>query len=201
MTEETSIQREYPNRIPATALFNRLNGELVSVTSSPLGEAQYDENYYIGRPVMYDFGANGDKIEGNILISENGVITDNFKVLAADEQTPTIYEAQLNAMAAQKITKNYPLTKQLNLLVACVNRLGKEHDLLETEEFDALNEMIEYVNYCVQVNQTKKEHYANDPTVNYVSDEAAAEAQSRSMEGGVHEAIGPRTITGGRIWS
>lgn len=200
MTEETT-PREYPNRIPATALFNRLNGELVSVSSSPIGESQYNEDYYIARSVMFDFGDNGDKIEGNVLISKNGVITDNFRVLAADEQTPTIYEAQLNAMAAQKITKKYPLTKQLNLLVACVNRLGAEHELLSTDEFEALNEMVEYVNYCVQVNQTKKEHYANDPTVNYVSDEAAAEALSRSMEGGIHEAIGPRTITGGRIWS
>lgn len=201
MTEETKTPREYPNRIPATALFNRLNGELVSVSSSPLGESQHNEEYYIAREVMYDFGANGDKIEGNILISPNGVITDNFKVLAADEQTPTVHEAQLNAMAAQKITKKYPLTKQLNLLVACVNRLGEEHGLLETEEFDTLNEMVEYINYCVQVNQTKKEHYANDPTVKYISDEAAAEAVSRSMEGGIHEEIGPRTITGGRVWS
>lgn len=201
MTEEITKPREYPNRIPATALFNRLNGTLVSVSSAPFEESQHNEDYYIARPVMYNFGENGDKIEGNILISPNGVIKDNFKVLAADEQTPTIFEAQLNSLAAQKITKTYPLTKQLNLLVACVNLLGKEHDLLETEEFDALNEMIDYINYCVQVNQTKKEHYANDPTVNYVSDESAAEALSKCMEGGVHEELGPRVVTGGRIWS
>ncbi|ABY63050.1 hypothetical protein ST201phi2-1p221 [Pseudomonas phage 201phi2-1] len=201
MTEETVVEREYPNRVPATALFNRLNGELVSVVSVAIEEAQYNESYYIARSVMYDFGANGDKIEGKINISANGVVTDDFKVLAADEQTITIYESQMNALAAEKITSKFPLTKQINLLANAVNKLAAEHDLLKSPEFEALNEMVEFINYCVQVNQTKKEHYANDPTVNYISDKAAADALSRRMEGGVHEEIGAKTITGGRVWS
>lgn len=201
MTEETIVEREYPGRVPSTALFNKLNGELVSVSSVPIEESQHNPEYYIARSVMYNFGEGGDKIEGNIIISPNGAVTDNFKVLAEDEQTPTIYESQMNALAAEKITSRYPLTKQLNLLVACVNRLGQEHGLLELDEFTALNEMVEYINYCVQVNQTKKEYYANDPTVNYITDKALADQQSRAMEGGIHEEIGPRTITGGRIFS
>ncbi len=201
MTEENKTEKQYPNRISATALFNKINGELISVTSVPLDKSQHNKDYYIARSVMYNFGENGDKIEGNILISPNGVVTDNFKVLAADEQSQTVYESQLNTMAAEKITSKYPLTKQLNLLVSCVNSLAADRDLAKTDEFLALNEMVDYINYCVKVNQTKKEHYANDPTVNYISDEDAAEAMSRRMEGGIHEELGPRTITGGRVWS
>lgn len=201
MTDEKTIDREYPSRVPATALFNRINGELISVTSVPVEDSQHNPEYYIARGIMYSFGEDGDKIEGNIIIEPDGTFTDNFRVLAPDEQTPTVYEAQLNAMAAEKITSKYPLTKQLNLVVACVNRLGGEHNLLETDEFKDLNEMIEYINYCVQVNQTKKEYYANDPTVKYYSDKDLADLQSRQMEGGVHEEIGSRIINGGRVWS
>lgn len=188
-------------RIPATALFNKLNGELVSVSSLHIDESQHNPDYYIARPVMYNFATNGDTIEGNLIINKDGSVKDNFKVVAYADRQPTIYESQMNAMAAQKITKKYPLTVQLNVMAACLNKLGEEHSLGDSDEFQALNEMLSYINQCVQINKTKKEFYANDPDTVYISDEALAESLSRKMEGGIHEEIGPRNVTGGSIWS
>lgn len=188
-------------RVPATALFNRLNGEFVTVTSVPISESQHNKEYFIAREVMYYFGVNGDAIEGNIIIDKHGKVTDNFKVVPFKEQRSLVTEAQMNSMASEKITSRYPLTKQFNILVECVTLLGEKHELNESNEFVALKEMVEYIKYCLHVNQTKKEHYRNDPDINYKSDEDIAIESSRRMEGGLHEELGPRTITGGRVFS
>lgn len=198
MTEEIIVTG---GRIKSTALFNRLTGEWVTTTSIPLAESQHNPEYYIAREVDYYFGENGDIIEGKLDIDKFGNVTDNFKVVPYAEQKSVITEAQMNTLAAQKITNRYPITTQLNLVVACVNRLGEEHGLSDSPEFEALNEMVEYINYCVQVNKTKKEHYRDDPDINYKSDEDIANELSRRMEGGIHEELGPRTINGGRIFS
>lgn len=192
-----------PNpRMKATALFNKLNGEFVTVVSLTLADSQHNEDYYIAREVDYLFGPEGDKIVGNLVINPTtGTVTDNFKVVPYAEQTTVITEAQMNAMAAEKITGKYPITSQINLIAKAVMRLGNEAGLMKTDEFDALNEMLEYIEYCLQVNQTKKEHYRNDPDVVYESNAETAARLSRRMEGGVHEELGPRSITGGSVFS
>lgn len=191
-----------PNpRVKATALFNRLNGEFITVTSIPLDESKHDERYYVAREVEYLFGPEGDTIIGKLKLDTAGNFIDDFKVVPFDEQPTVITEAQMNALAAEKITSRYPLAKQINVLATAIGKLGVKVGIEKTDEFEALNEMMEYISYCLQVNKTKKEHYQNDPDVVYESDADTATRLSRSMEGGIHEVLGPRRITGGRVFS
>lgn len=189
------------NRVPATALFNRLNGEFVTITNVSPEESQHDQEYYIHRAIEFDFTEDGDTLIGNLIINPSGTVTDNFKVVPKAEAPVVVTEAQMNAMASEKITSRYPITQQINLLTRAIQRLGEENGLGETEEFQELFEMTEYIKYCLQVNKTKKEHYASDPEVHYESSEDEAARISRSMEGGIHEALGPRKISGGRVFS
>lgn len=185
-------------KIDATALFNRLNGVYYGVSSIPFTDPQHDDNLFIARSVQFDF--SDDVIEGGITINKDGTQVDNFRVISKSEQKNIVTERNLNMQAEQKITKRYPLVTQLNLLVKAVNRLGAEHDLLATDEFTALSEMVSYINQCIQTNQAKKEFYSTNPDVEYYSDERAYEEASARMEGGVHEALGARPVTGGSVF-
>lgn len=185
-------------KLDATALFNRLNGMYYGVSSIPIASSQHNDALFIARSVQFDFSE--DVIEGNIIINSDGTMKDDFRVIKKSEQKNAVTERNLNMQAEQKITKKYPLVTQLNLLVKAVNRLGQEHDLLETEEFEALGEMVSYINQCIQTNQAKKEFYANNPEVEYFSDERVYDEASARMEGGVHEALGARPVTGGSVF-
>lgn len=185
-------------KISSTALFNRLNGMYYAVSSIPFDNPQHDDNLFIARSVMFDY--TNDVIVGGIIINKDGTQTDDFKVIDKSEQKNTVTERNLNMQAEQKITKRYPLVTQVNLLVKAVNRLATEHGLQDTEEFQALSEMVSYINQCIQTNQAKKEFYANNPDVEYYSDERAYEEASARMEGGVHEALGARPVVGGSVF-
>lgn len=187
-------------RVPATALFNKLNGTFVSVAGIPLENFDYDKNYFIARAVEYDFTEDGDVIEGSIIIDAKGNATDDFKVIPRTQQTPATYESTLNELAEEKITKRYPLANQVTLLSKAVVKLGEAAGLADTEEFKNLSEMMDYISLCIKTNQTKKEFYKNDPNTVYYSDSEAAELDSKRFEGGIHELLGPRSIKGGRIF-
>lgn len=186
------------DKVHATALFNRLNGLFVSVSSVPLEQSQHDTSLYEARAVEFSF--LNDYIEGQLIVNDNGTYTDAFEVKDKTEQKEQVFERMLNMQAEQKITKKYPLVTQLNLLVAAVNRLAKEHGLESTEEFVELAEMVSYIDQVIETNQAKKEFYANNPDVEYYSDERVAEEESARMEGGIHEALGPRAVTGGSVF-
>lgn len=188
-------------RVDAIALFNRLNGEYVTVRSGKLEDSDFNSDYYIGRDVQFNFTAEGDQIEGNIIINDDGSETDNFKVVPYGEWTTSVHEAQLNTMAAAKITDKYPLSTQINILSKVLISLGKTAGLEGTEEYDALTEMSDYIEQCLKTNQTKKEFYENDPYTNYVSKQAALDNESRRYEGGLYEELGANVSGGGRVFS
>lgn len=194
MVDDTPVSE----RIDSTALFNKLSGAYFSVTNVPIDQSQHNTEFFEARSVFFDF--TKDIIVGNLIVNGDGTYTDAFSVVPQVDAPEPIHERNLNMQAEQKITKKYPLVTQLNLLTKAVNRLGKEHDLLETEEFQALNEMVSYINQCIQTNQAKKEFFANHPDVEYYSDERLAEEQLARLEGGVHEWLGPRTIDGGFVF-
>ena len=185
-------------KIDSTALFNKLNGIYFGISSIPITDKHHDENLFLARSVQFDFSR--DIIVGNIIVNADGTYTDNFKVIDKDDQKQQVYERNLNRQAEQKITKEYPLVDQLNLLVKAVTLLGGKHDLLETEEFTALTEMVSYINQCIQTNQAKKEFYSTSPDVEYFSDERVSEETSARMEGGIHEVVGARPVTGGSVF-
>lgn len=185
-------------RVTATALFNRINGLFVTVLAMSIEDSQYNKELYEGREVEFDF--NRDVIVGGLTVNDDGTYTDNFKVTPADEQQEVIYEQMLNLQAEQKITKRYPLVDQVNILTQAIQRLGKELDLNETDEFKALSEMTAYIAQVIQANKARKAFYSENPDVTYVTDEEFATEQAARLDGGIHEAIGARSIAGGRIF-
>lgn len=185
-------------RVKATALFNRLNGLFITVLALPIEDSQYDKTLYEGREVEYDF--NRDVLVGGLIVNDDGTFTDNFEVTPADVQQEVIYERMLNLQAEQKITKLYPVIDQVNILTQAIQRLGKELDLNETDEFKALSEMTSYIAQVIQSNKARKAFYSENPDVKYVTDEEFAADQAARLDGGIHEAIGARGVTGGRIF-
>jgi hypothetical protein len=185
-------------RVPTTLLFNKQNGIFFTFVCIPLALAQFDDLLYVGREAMFDHA--NDVVVGGLTKNADGVFEDNFKVIPASEQKEKVYERFLNLQAEQKITKRYPLVDQINLLVAAIQRLAKEHEFTDLPEFKALAEMTSYVDQCIETNQAKKEFYSGNPDVDYYSDERVAAEESAKMEGGIHEAIGPRVVSGGSIF-
>lgn len=185
-------------RISATALFNKQNGVFITPISIPLEESQYDKSLYEGRSILFNFAQ--DVLIGGLIKNADGTFSDAFTVMKQSEQKEKIYEKMLNMQAEQKITKVYPLVNQINLLVKAIQRLGTEHDLLEHPEFTALSEMVSYIDQCIATNQAKKEFYSESPDVDYISDDQLKAELAAKMEGGIHEALGPKPITGGSIF-
>lgn len=185
-------------RVMATALFNKLNGAHVTEVSIPLDQLPFDKDLYVGRSILFNFAE--DVLVGKLIVKGDGVYDDAFTIMKRSEQKEQVYEKTLNMMAEQKITKAYPLVDQVNLLVKAIQRLGKEHDLLEHQEFVDLSEMVSYIDQCIATNKAKKEFYSESPDVEYISDEEADARLATRMEGGIHEDIGPRAIVGGSVF-
>ncbi len=185
-------------KIISTALFNKINGMFCHVVGLGLEQSQYDKELYVGREVEYDFST--DIIVGGLIVNKDGTYTDDFKVIHRDDEGHKVFETQLNMQAEQKITKVYPLVDQINMLVKAVTLLAKEHKLENKPEFKALAEMVSYIDQVIETNQAKKEFFSNNPDVEYYSDERVAAEESARMEGGIHEALGPRPVTGGSVF-
>jgi hypothetical protein len=185
-------------RVSATALFNKQNGVFVTTVGIPFDQSQYDQALYVGRSVLFNFA--DDVLIGKLIINADGTFSDAFSVEKRSDQKEQVFEKMLNMQAEQKITKVYPLVDQVNLLVKAIQRLGQEHDLLELPEFTALSEMTSYIDQCIATNQAKKEFYSESPDVEYISDEQVEADLAIRMEGGIHEALGSRPITGGSVF-
>lgn len=185
-------------RISATALFNKQNGVFITPVGIPFEESQYDKALYEGRSILFNFAE--DVLIGGLIKNDDGTWSDAYTVIKRSEQKEQIFEKMLNLQAEEKITKIYPLVNQINLLVKAIQRLGTEHDLLEHPEFTALSEMVSYIDQCIATNKAKKEFYSESPDVDYITDEQLEIEASARMEGGIHEALGPRGITGGSIF-
>lgn len=184
-----------PGRNPAVALFNKQNGLFISVSSYlPSDMDKIDKNLYFAREVEFDFV--NDMIEGDITINADGSTTDDFKVIDKSEAKPVVYETQLNSRAEYKITQRYPVIEQVNILSRAIRTIAEKTGT----ELPELDELTDYIKLCLETNKTQKEFYRDSPDVVYVSEEEHAETESARFEGGLHEIVGPRDITGGSVF-
>lgn len=182
-------------RNPAVALFNKQNGIYISVSNYlPEDMDKIDTDLYIAREVMFDF--TNDTIEGDIIINKDGTTTDDFKVVDKSEVRPVIYETQLNSRAEYKITKRYPVIEQINILSRSLQLIAEKTGTALPE----LEELTDYIKLCLDTNKAQKEFYRGSPDVTYITEEEHTERESARFEGGLHEIIGPRVITGGSVF-
>lgn len=182
-------------RVDAVLLFNKLNGLFITANSiGPEDHDKIDTTHYVYRAVKFDFV--NDTVEGNLTLNPDGTFTDNFKVVDKSEQTPVIYELQLNAAAEYKITKKYPVIEQINVLSRALGLLAEKAGV----ELPELDEMKDYIKLCLDTNAAQKEFYSENPDVTYITDEERTDTDTRRFEGGLHETLGPRTLTGGSVF-
>lgn len=116
---------------------------------------------------------------------------DDFRIVPIDEVPVPVLEEQLDTLASDKILRDYSYGKQLNILGASILTLA-EHVGCPLPE---LEEMVSAIAETLRKNDLRKESHAANPESNYVSKEDAAATLSRQLEGGLHEALGPRKIS------
>lgn len=176
---------ENTNRVKCQLFFNKVNGKFLhAATFVPLDQIGGQEYVNI---VEADFDMINDKVVG---------LYPDFKVQDRSEGPEEYYEAYADTAMATKITKRYPVVEQVNVLGRALMILAKHHG----EELEELQEMLEYIKLCKDTNRTTKEFYRDSPDYIYVSNDEAAEEHASRFEGGIHEFLGPRELSGGRVF-
>lgn len=181
-------------KLPMLVIFNRVNGEHLWNVSKTDYAPEYDQNLFIVREA--EMSPVEDDVIGKIIVYDDGTLKDDWQVVKRSEQPEVITERNLNMTAEQKITKKYPIVDQINILSRAIKLLGDKTGV----ELEELDEMLSYIKLTTDINRTQKDFYREQSSVRYLSDEEIAEESSRKMEGGVHEWIGPRPVTGGRVF-
>ena len=116
---------------------------------------------------------------------------DDFQIVPIDQVPVLVPEEHLDTLAEDKILRDYSYGKQLNMLSASILKLA-EHVGCPLPE---LEEMVSSIAETLRKNQLRKDSHEANPESQYVSKEQAAATLSRQLEGGLHEALGPRKIS------
>lgn len=118
-------------------------------------------------------------------------IYPDISVVNKTDEPAVFYESALNNVAKNKIFKEYDVIDQLNVMNLCLKRL-LENNGISVPEFDEMNSYIEEVK---RTNDLRKETLISDPNFVFVTKEEEYEQYNLRLEGGLHEALGPREIS------
>lgn len=173
-------------RTLCSLFFNKLNGMFLHA-SSPVDINNIANQEYV-TIVDDQFDFINDIVVGNY---------PDYKIQHRDEATPVFYEAQADTAMSTKITKEYPVVEQVNILGRAISKLAEVHGI----ELPELQEMLSHISLCRDINASTKEFYRDSPDFIYISNEELAEQEAARTEGGLHELYGPRTIAGGRVFA
>lgn len=184
---ETLNAMAVPDRQPALLFFNKANG--IWLNAIP-----YVDPQTLGGHDHLTF------VAADMSMTEDTVIGEypDFKVIAKSDIPPTVTESQLDAAMSAKITVRYPVVQQVNVLGRALLKLAEIHGI--TAELSELNEMLSYIDLCKDNNRTQKEFYRESTEYSYITNAELADLESSRFEGGLHEALGPRTISGGTVF-
>lgn len=177
--------------------FNKISGAHTAVLGW-VEPATLNNEYYI-YVVHENFDFQEDEVRGNY---------PDYEVVRRVDAPLMMFEAQLDLSAQQKITKRYPVINQLNNVGNAIVEIGRvvqsilgDHpDLALVDALVVLDEMNDYITEVKQANKLRKEHYAASPEFVYVSLEQEYADQEAQLEGGLHEAYGPKEVTGGTVF-
>jgi hypothetical protein len=172
-------------RIRALLMFNKVNGAFIAAINynDPATLGGHDHIEY----VEDQFDMLNDKVVGKY---------PDYIVQNKNEGPQPYYEQQADTAMATKITKKYPVVEQVNVVGRALTILAEKAGV----ELPELQEMLSYINLCKEVNASTKEFYRDSPDFIYISNEELADRENEKYEGGLHEALGPREINGGRVF-
>lgn len=170
----------------ALVQFNRASGAAIGILGWVDPITLNNEHY---RYVEVEACLSTDLVRGTI---------DSFEVYNPEEiETPEVFEVTLNTQAQTKVLKEYPISRQLNILrgvlTTIVDQLG-----ISSEENPAVNELREmngYIEEVLENNAARKEYFAESENFIYVSDAEAAANYEATLDGGLHEIYGARTTS------
>jgi hypothetical protein len=174
-------------RVRSLLMFNKANGEFISAISWNDPATLGGQDYILFVEDQYDM--MNDVVKGKY---------PDYKVVNKNEGPQPYYESQADAALSAKITKMYPVVEQVNVIGRALAILGEKLGVMD--KLGELTEMIEYIKLCKDVNASTKEFYRESPDYIYISNEELAAQENARYEGGLHEALGPRTISGGRVF-
>lgn len=173
------------SRSECVLAFNKVNGEFLFALGNTKIEDLTNPGHFVF--VMELFNLTEDTVVGNY---------PDYEIIPTSELPTVIYESEIDSMMATKITTRYPIAEQVNILGRAIQTLAKEHNIV----LDELEELLDFVQLARDTNREHKESYANDPNHQYISNAELAAQELKRYEGGLHEALGPRPVAGGRVF-
>lgn len=171
-------------KVRALAQFNKISGALTGVLNWVESDVLNHE-YFVYREIEFDFET--DVVVGTV---------EDYEVVARDSLPEEIRESTLNLQAQQRITKEYPVVRQINILAEAVAKIGEATGV----ELEELHEMLDYIDEVLRENKIRKSFYESNNGFIYKSDEDLAREEAAQLEGGLHEAYGGRQIVGGSVF-
>jgi hypothetical protein len=187
MSDTTLSPEKYETptgRIPAVLQFNAITGQFIAALTGDK-ETFGGQDLFAYEDAQWDF--SNDVVLGNY---------PDYKVVDRKEVPAPIYESALDAIARDKITKAYPVIQQVNVLSRAIMALSEKLGV----DQDELVEMVAYINEVKLANENNKQGFRENPAYEYISIADAEAAEAARLEGGVHEAYGPRPSAGGSVW-
>jgi len=156
------------------AQFNKSNGKFITIHSALPKELfnELNHEFYLYKDVEMDIETQ--KIKGDY---------KNCEVVNIADEPLLIREKTLNILARDKITKKYPVEKQINIIGDIIEKLAVDAGIPCTE----LTEMKSYVNEILRENKVRKSFYQNDSDYEYISLEQEMEDMLKDHEGGLME--------------
>lgn len=175
--------------------FNKLSGAFTTAISY-VDPATLNNDHYVYVEAEYDF--ENDLVEGKY---------PDFKIIHRFEAKPKILERELEEALRQKITKRYPVIKQVNTLSHAITAVAEvvQRQLAEPDEklaeaVEALLEMRDYIAEVRQAHDNRVAFYQQTDEVEFISNEDLDKVFEEQLEGGLHEVYGPREIKGGSVF-
>ncbi len=175
-------------RAPAILQFNRLSGEFMNAIRTADNDITTlgGKEYFVF--VVADISLTDDEVVGRY---------PDYKIVPKSELPTKVFEEDMKTQLQTKITREYPVIDQVNILSDALLKLG-EHVGVDLPE---LLEMRDYIQEAKRAHNVRKKFFQESPDYDFISTEKAAERSEAQLDGGVHEFFGPRETTGGRVFS
>lgn len=157
------------NRVEALAQFNKITKVYITVLQK-VDVSWLNNDFYLYKEVTID--PVREKIIGTY---------DNFEIVSVDDQSLTITEDGLNALAREKILKKYSIETQLTIIERTLEKMASVMNI----DYSELKEMNDYIEEIKRSNRIRKEFYANDIDYDYVSTEDMEQRLLLQHEGGI----------------
>lgn len=123
-------------------IFDRLTGKYIKSVFTPVPDLRLDHPSYA---VFFEtYCINTHEVVGGIKFNENGEPIKDYEIVEKEVPPMEISEKDFDELIAFNITKEYKLSKQLNLIAEAVIKIAEESKV-KCKEIDDLQEMVDFI--------------------------------------------------------